>query len=458
VTAQSELDLAFGEVGIRLVGLDTRLLILEDSKKTGPTTALARMFASFVFRNTTPIVVALAGSSTTQGQSASTVEKRYANILAGYVQAAYPLTSGSAQPSTRTLAQAVATPPSSPGIQFVNAGVSGTIATNYLTDATSDQLAALNPRAIFHMVGSNDFAQNVSIADYKAAIQSRINYLNSKLTVTAVHILVHSYDVTPAIQWSAYGKALQELAAANPFSIAYLDISSSYQAVGIPASDPLGFMTSDKVHQNDNGHAFMADTIRAALEVRLVGAPATVTTPPATTVTYVSDEFNRSDATTIGVADTGQTWVTTAFGITGSKAKATGNAHAFVQTGVSDMSVTAMLDTTTGTGTIGVVVNAADANNRISFYRNANNTMILAKSDTGTLTALFTSSALLADGVHKFRLTSNGALLSAYVDDVLITSYTMTAAEQTKFKAYTMAGLRASTAAGTADSFAVTKP
>jgi lysophospholipase L1-like esterase len=229
----------------------------------------ARLRAALASRNAGPRVLVFAGSSTTFGNNATTSARRYVNMFTATLQARYPLYSGSS-PATVTLSAAVATPPSSAGVQAVNAGVVGTDASNYLNSTTRGQIAALNPVAIIHMVGSNDYSAGTSAATYKTTVQTQIAGLRALLTGPCVHILAQSYqrlDVdTPTVVWSAYGAALAEIANEDAHGdVVYVDISLPYIQSGIPGADPLDLIDTDGIHQRDAGHAVMADALADAL-------------------------------------------------------------------------------------------------------------------------------------------------------------------------------------------------
>ena len=209
--------------------------------------------------STTPYRIVFAGSSTTAGYGASTAEKRYVNLLVSALHATYGT---GPRPFVRNSWSATFGAPSSvAGVHGYNAGQPGTNAATYLTSDERTRLIPLDPELVVHMIGSNDFHQQRSVATYKADVARVVAGLRIK-TPSARHLLVHSYqrlDVTrPRIPWSAYGTALKELAAADPAHVSFVDLSGAYAAAGVPGSDPQAFVGSDLVHQADAGHVFMA--------------------------------------------------------------------------------------------------------------------------------------------------------------------------------------------------------
>jgi hypothetical protein len=178
-------------------------------------------------------------------------------------------------------------------------------------------------------------------------------------------------------------------------------------------------------------------------------------TEPVTTL--AADDFNRADATTLGTAPTGQTWAGDAFSISSTAAR--GNGHAYVDVGQVDMDVEAMTIWDGTTGVLGVQTNLLDASNRLVLWLDGG-TPNLGKVDAGTLTVFWSGTAVtVGAGVkHRLRLRSEVTQLKAYLNGSLLTTYTLTGAEQTKYKGagYTNAGLRANgTTVGSLDDFAV---
>lgn len=255
-----------------------------DSPAEPPAIDLFKVSLSTRDSGARPIVYC--GSSTTVGNSATTASRRFVNILTGMLQAAYPLRTGGASPAMQTLSEAVGdTLPV--GVQGINAGVGGTTASNYLTSTTMAQIGDLNPCAVMHMIGSNDYAADVNPTTYKSNVLAKLNTLDTEIGVPHVHILVHSYqrmDGANTYAWSAYGTALRELAEAAPNTRMFIDLSAAYAAAGVPGSDPYDLVTTDLIHQGDAGHAVMADLLRAALGIRVVQVVSTPgdTTAPST--------------------------------------------------------------------------------------------------------------------------------------------------------------------------------
>ena len=254
--------------------------------RSGITSALAKLRASLMLRDAMPVVVVGLGSSTTSGAGASTPGSRYINKLAAQLQAAYPLSTGEGSPQTKTLAEAVADPPVAPGVQVVNGGASGMGAASYITTTTRPQIIALNPSAIIHMVGSNDYGMDVPISTYRTHLTNQIASLKSGITVPCVHILANSYqrlDKTGALHaWSEYRDAMKEVAAADPDNVAFIDLSPPWVEVGVPGSDPLRLIY-DTVHPTDRGHALLADQVLEAIGISRVPAQLVTTEPPAVT-------------------------------------------------------------------------------------------------------------------------------------------------------------------------------
>jgi lysophospholipase L1-like esterase len=221
-------------------------------------------------RASRPVMIVFAGSSTSNGAGATTVAARYTNTLMTMIQAKYPQPNGQPEIATKTRASNTVTLPLANGIQGLAAGVSNTTSANYLTDATIAVISSYNPVMVQHMVGSNDWASNLSLATYKANIRAQIDQLDNSATEPMIHVLVHSYqrlDVgAKAIPWSAYGAAMKELADADPDHVFFIDGSQAFADRGVPGADPDNLIADDNIHPTNDGHALIASTLFQAYE------------------------------------------------------------------------------------------------------------------------------------------------------------------------------------------------
>lgn len=212
--------------------------------------------------NAQPCAVVYTGSSTTADNGVSQAQGYVAQVHAA-LQNAWPSMLGT-ETTVQKSSSATFTPETARGMHGYNAGDGGTTSANYLTDEECDRIAALNPGAIIHMVGSNDYKSQMPIATYSTNVASRLAYFDSVLTEPCQHILVQAYqrmDISsPSTTWAQYGDALRQVADARA-DTKYIDISGAYAAVGVPGSDPLGILRGDLVHQYANGYRFMADLI-----------------------------------------------------------------------------------------------------------------------------------------------------------------------------------------------------
>jgi lysophospholipase L1-like esterase len=209
-----------------------------------------------------PCAVVWAGSSSIADQGASQANGFVSQVTAA-LQARWPAAAGT-ESTVQKSGSATFTLNTAPGIHGYNAGEGGTFASDFLTNAECDRIAALNPRMIAIMVGSNDYKNQVSTSTYMANIAGRLGYFDSILTAPCQFVLIQAYqraDISsPAIPWSAYGDVLRSIASGRPDTVA-IDISPSFAAVGIPGADPLGMFTSDNIHVKNEGYRFIADLL-----------------------------------------------------------------------------------------------------------------------------------------------------------------------------------------------------
>jgi lysophospholipase L1-like esterase len=254
----------------------------QGSPRATPGGALSIFQEAVRFRDVRPVVVVAAGSSTTEGFNSTSPAASYVHLLAGSLQAAYPLSNG--EPSPATVRAGHVTPPlSRPGVRMVNFGVGGTRAENYLSAGDRRKIAALRTSMVLHMVGANDYARGTTPAAYEKHLRTQLDGLRRLATVPCVHVLIHSYTrrdpaavaghVAPA---AAYGTVLRELAAASPQDTVFIDLSAEYADVGVPGLDPFGLLDTDQMHQTDAGHAFMAEALQRRLGIPRIRQTAAV--------------------------------------------------------------------------------------------------------------------------------------------------------------------------------------
>jgi lysophospholipase L1-like esterase len=154
------------------------------------------------------------------------------------------------------------------GLYLYNSGIGGATTQMFADDTSHTQrLQALSPHLIMIMLGSNDYANNTSLATYMTKMTKLVTDIRRDVASQPDILLVHSYqrfDVTaPTHSWSAYGAALSSVARAT--NCAFLDISGFYptsQAADIIRSGgghaSEGLIGSDGIHQTDYGYSYMA--------------------------------------------------------------------------------------------------------------------------------------------------------------------------------------------------------
>ena len=394
-----------------------------------------RFRAAIADRNNKPIVICLAGSSTTAGNNATTPGFRYVNLLADAIQNACPVNTKVTQHATRTLSSALAATPLPAGVHIINAGVAGTEASNYLTSTTGPQIASLSPSLIIHMVGSNDYANSVPPETYKSNLEARLTQLKSAISVPCVHLLVHSYqrsDVSnPVASWAEYGKVMASIAAADPANVVFLDVSERFEAIGIPGSDPLGYMSADNIHLKNAGHAFLAELIADALKLGRRENPLRFSR-------IASDAFTGSNATDIssrtldgtfgGMAKTWTSSPAAAFGITGNALTAGGTpAAAFLSVPAPprDLEISVTV-TTKPSVSAGVYLDLRRESSALSgsssSYRllMADTTIVIIKRVSGATTTLGTN-VLYSNG-DRVTLRCVGSRIDALINGVVVDS------------------------------------
>lgn len=397
--------------------------------------AMQRFRAAIADRNNKAIVIGMAGSSTTYGNNATAPGYRFVNLLAEAIHDTYPVNTKNTRYAVRSLAGALTAAPLASGVHVVNAGVIGAESSNYLTATTGPQMASLSPSLMIHMVGANDFASGVSLATYRSNIEARLAQLKSDIAVPCVHLLVHPYQrydsFTPVANWAEYGKVLEAIAAADPQNVAFVNLSSYFETIGIPGSDKLGYMAPDKIHLTNSGHAYLADVMATVLGVK--GNPR-----PYRYSRIASDAFTGSNSTDISsrVLDgtyggMQKTWTSSpaaAFGITSNALVAGGTpAAAFLSVSAPprDLEISVTV-TTKPSASAGVYLDLRRESSALSgtssSYRllMADTTVVIIKRVSGTTTTLGTN--VLYNNGDRVTLRCIGSRIDVLINGVVADS------------------------------------
>lgn len=204
---------------------------------------------------TQPYRVMFMGSSTTQGYL---IEKNegYVNNMLGAFLTAQPMVEASqlVHQNSGTIST-----PTAPGFHFLNAGLGGTTSANYYGTARATLANGFKPTLVLHMIGSNDYQQQMAISAYKANLNTTISDIDSKVggSQNVQHVLIQSYRRTDradtGITWAQYGQAMSEVAASRS-NTTYIDTMPNFNAYGWSDRD----MMSDRIHTTVAGYQLLA--------------------------------------------------------------------------------------------------------------------------------------------------------------------------------------------------------
>ena len=164
-----------------------------------------------------------------------------------------------------------------PGLFFFNGGISGRNSSSYFqTNEARVACNTLQPDLIVHMIGSNDYSEQVPLANYYNNLQNVVNDIRTLTGGKTKHLFVHSYerlDVNPAgkIRWREYGDKLAEFCAANRDCV-FVNTQPLWEAIGMngyPLAYPNTWILSDGVHCTSEGHSRMAEFVATASKLSL---------------------------------------------------------------------------------------------------------------------------------------------------------------------------------------------
>lgn len=222
------------------------------------------LWASLAQRATRPVRIVFLGSSTTAGLGASVAEKRWVNQFTTGLQRLYP--NGGTEHTVQTLSGFLSTPSTTPGVQGINGGVSGTTSANFCSATHLYGIGVANPDAVVIMVGSNDSTEGqyyVSPAQYEFNVNKAVADIDAlSVSGTPVSIvLIHAYrrfGVTEAV-WDRYRQALLRIANRRK-NVLFVDLAPAFEGARHISPDPYNLVSdADIVHPTDAGHMMIAD-------------------------------------------------------------------------------------------------------------------------------------------------------------------------------------------------------
>ena len=210
-------------------------------------------------QRTAGVGVIFAGSSTIQGDKATSTDRRPVQRISAY------LTPRAASAAVRDNSVTPAD-----GVQVWAWGIGGSTSANYLTSAHYTAVGSIKPVLMVHMVGSNDWSGSRTPAQYEASMRSHLAELKAASPDT-VHLLVGQHQrnspASGSHPWEDYTAVLRALAEEDPERVEFLDLWPRYAVIGIPGADPWGWLHSDGIHLTDQSYRVLADWIAEHLGI-----------------------------------------------------------------------------------------------------------------------------------------------------------------------------------------------
>ena len=210
-------------------------------------------------QRTTGVGVIFAGSSTIQGDKATSTDRRPVQRISAY------LTPRAASAAVRDNSVTPAD-----GVQVWAWGIGGSTSANYLTSSHYTAVGSIKPVLMVHMVGSNDWSGSRTPEQYEASMRAHLSALKSASPNT-VHLLVGQHQrnspATGSHPWEDYTAVLRTLAGEDPERVEFLDLWPRYAVIGIPGADPWGWLHSDGIHLTDASYKVLADWLAEHLGI-----------------------------------------------------------------------------------------------------------------------------------------------------------------------------------------------
>lgn len=435
----------------------TRKALLSSIEKKLKPSAISRFQGFLSLSVDAPVYLVFLGSSTTEGATTVTPENRYVNRFAKSIDDAYKQLNVVTTNSIITASGQVAL--ASNGVKVVNGGISGKTTKDYFPSNYETLISKFHNVCVFHMIGSNDSAYKIPVAEYEANIISTINKIDNARAVKPVHILIHSYERmdgegTGRVPWAEYGEALKRIASADVKHRYFVNMDEEYKSVGIPLSDDFSMMTSDKVHQNDRGHSFMADILRDALHVP--SSQSKIAGSDGVPELRALDRFVGATETTITARtpEKGESWQLSEgdlnWDVVGGVATPRGASVAWINTSAPDHGVEVKLKFSepynNNSFSYGAVLGGRPLTGQSYRAYFSGNTLYLSRmSSSGTLTVLESIVfSRVADVEYNLKVHKKSGNIAVYVNGDLFLSHRMTEDEIYFASNLTWVGMRAS--------------
>ena len=215
--------------------------------------------AALEAQRTTGVGVIFAGSSTIQGDKATSTDRRPVQRISAY------LTPRAASAAVRDNSVTPAD-----GVQVWAWGIGGSTSANYLTSAHYTAVGSIKPVLMVHVIGSNDWSGSRTPAQYEASMRTHLAELKAASPDT-VHLLVGQHQrnspASGSHPWEDYTDVLRTLAEEDPEQVEFLDLWPRYAAIGIPGADPWRWLHSDGIHLTDASYRVLADWLAEHLGI-----------------------------------------------------------------------------------------------------------------------------------------------------------------------------------------------
>lgn len=155
-----------------------------------------------------------------------------------------------------------------PGVVGYNAARGGTQVSDYLDDIIIENIQLVQPVAITHGVGSNDYGYRVDPEVYEAGLRDAIGRVDAVIEKPHVHIIFQQQAPTSVRThpWSAYTDAMRRVAASIPNGV-FVDLGPSIDPLDPLTTDPYGIGLGDGAHLSDDGERALAELLLHALRI-----------------------------------------------------------------------------------------------------------------------------------------------------------------------------------------------
>lgn len=155
---------------------------------------------------------------------------------------------------------AIAAPVTPNGMKWWTGATSATKVSNYVPSGRITAINHVDPHYVFHMIGSNDYADQTNINTFKTTLDGVCDQIEAN-TPGVINVIIAMQgrrdDLARPISWASYRTAMREVAELNTVNRRFIDVYDGMEMFGTESDNRAGLVTTDNIHMGSLGHAYL---------------------------------------------------------------------------------------------------------------------------------------------------------------------------------------------------------